>query len=81
MPFTITISEKNEGEETPTLRYSQCLDQINLSAIIAAVNSKPPRVRNRPSRAKASYTVPPKKPAAPLKSDKDFLEFTEKEGK
>lgn len=49
--YTVTISETIEGEDKPTLRYSQTLDAINLPAIIAAVNSKPPRVRNRSKAA------------------------------
>ena len=47
--YTVTITENAEGEER-ILRYSQTLNAINLNAIIAAVNSKPPRVRNRRAR-------------------------------
>lgn len=94
MSYTITISEKIEGEETPTLRYSQCLDQINLPAIIAAVNTKPPRVRDRSKerkrisrehehlsgKMKAAVEGAVQSASKP-KSDEAFLEFTEKEGK
>ena len=44
--YTVTITQTDPDGE-PVTRYSQTLDAINLPAIIAAVNSKPPRVRNR----------------------------------
>lgn len=66
--FTITITEKMDtGGSEPILRYSQTLDAINLAAIIAAANTKPPRVRIR-NRAKAGPQNTPKRAQAKMQS-------------
>ena len=74
--YTVTITQMDPGGE-PVTRYSQTLDAINLGAIITAVNSKPPRVRNRTKAQNTHKRVSKKaeeKPAEP-----EFTSFKDRQ--
>jgi hypothetical protein len=58
--FTITVTENKPlsdlitQQELAVERYRQTVDTINLPAVIAAINPKPPRVRRAAAKVKAS---------------------------
>ena len=45
--FKVVVTEVSQGTDTPqqVVRYEQCVDALDLIAIIEAVNAKPRKVR------------------------------------